>query len=346
MNGPASISRRDFLKLGGYGLFGLLVPHFSGQASLSSSLFPTSVQGRVTDSTLNVYKTPSFEDKVISIYWRDIVLPITGIAISDDLSAYNRVWYQVNGSGYVYSGSIQPVKTVLNEPVVHLPKKNNLAEVTVPFTDAYTNPQKTEEAVYRFYYETTHWVEEAIKSKDNRIWYRINDDKFETFQYVPAEHLRLIPDAELSMLSPEIPLEQKRIEVRLNTQLVIAYEAEKPIFMTRASTGGSFNRGIFETPIGRSMTFHKRPSAHMAAGNLAFNGFDLPGVPWVSYFTESGVAFHGTFWHNDYGYPRSHGCINIPSKAAKWIYRWTQPIVPPDIKYRFLDYGTRVDVVR
>lgn len=43
----------------------------------------------------------------------------------------------------------------------------------------------------------------------------------------------------------------------------------------------------------------------MAAGDLAASGFDLPGVPWVQYITKSGISFHGTFWHNDYGRPRS-----------------------------------------
>jgi hypothetical protein len=345
MNGSTSISRRDFLKLGGVGLFGLFLPQIKSLTDPTNVLLTPSQQGRVTDATINIYKSPSFDDEVVSIYWRDIVLPLTGIAVSDDLSAYNRVWYQVNGTGYAYSGSIQPVKTMLNDPVVNLPKNNNLAEVTVPFTDARAFPKKSSEALYRFYYETTHWVDEAIVDHEKNIWYRVSDDKFETFQYMPATHLRLIPDRELSMLSPEVPAELKRIEVHLNEQLVIAYEADKPVFMTRASTGGSFNNGIFATPYGRWITFHKRPSAHMAAGNLASNGFDLPGVPWVSYITESGVAFHGTFWHNDFGRPRSHGCINVTSQAAKWIYRWTQPVVPPDVKYRFLDYGTTVDVV-
>lgn len=345
MNGTTAISRRDFLKLGGVGLLGLLAPQFSSTTFKPSQIFPADLQGRVTDQTLNIYKLPGFDSEVISIYWRDIILHITGIAISEDVSAYNRIWYQINGSGYAYSGSVQPVKTNLNDPVAKLPKENNLAEVTVPFTDAYALPQKTNEALYRFYYETTHWVDEVSMDSNHNSWYRVIDDKFETHQYVPANHLRLFTDSELSMLSPDVPPEQKRIEVRIGAQLVIAYEAEKPVFMTRASTGGSFNKGIFETPYGRSITFHKRPSAHMAAGNLASNGFDLPGVPWVSYITESGVAFHGTYWHNDFGRPRSHGCINIPSRAAKWIYRWTNPVVPPDVKYRFLDYGTRVDVI-
>ena len=56
--------------------------------------------------------------------------------------------------------------------------------------------------------------------------------------------------------------------------------------------------------------------------------YDLPGVPWVSYFYWWGVAIHGTYWHNDFGKPRSHGCVNAPTDCAKWIYRWTTPEVP------------------
>jgi lipoprotein-anchoring transpeptidase ErfK/SrfK len=63
--------------------------------------------------------------------------------------------------------------------------------------------------------------------------------------------------------------------------------------------------------------------------------FDLPGVPFDSYFWGS-VAIHGTYWHNDYGRPRSHGCVNVPSEAAKWIFRWTTPVVP------YEEYGLRV----
>ncbi|MEJ2353252.1 MAG: L,D-transpeptidase, partial [Anaerolineales bacterium] len=59
----------------------------------------------------------------------------------------------------------------------------------------------------------------------------------------------------------------------------------------------------------------------------------------------SGIAFHGTYWHNDYGRPRSHGCINLTSRAAKWIYRWTLPVVPPDQQRVYEDFGTRVDVI-
>jgi lipoprotein-anchoring transpeptidase ErfK/SrfK len=61
--------------------------------------------------------------------------------------------------------------------------------------------------------------------------------------------------------------------------------------------------------------------------------YSLPGVPWCSFFTGAGNAFHGAYWHNDYGQPRSHGCVNLPSASSKFIYRWTLPIVPADDDY-------------
>ena len=88
------------------------------------------------------------------------------------------------------------------------------------------------------------------------------------------------------------------------------------------------------------------PAETASAGDVAASGFDLPGVPWVLYITEGGISFHGTYWHNDYGKPRSHGCINLPSEGAKFIYRWTRPEVPPDVDYLHLPgQGTQVSII-
>jgi hypothetical protein len=67
----------------------------------------------------------------------------------------------------------------------------------------------------------------------------------------------------------------------------------------------------------------------MFGGADEFSIFDLPGVPWDSYITDSGVALHGTYWHTDFGTQHSHGCINMGLEDAKWIFRWTLPTVPP-----------------
>jgi lipoprotein-anchoring transpeptidase ErfK/SrfK len=78
----------------------------------------------------------------------------------------------------------------------------------------------------------------------------------------------------------------------------------------------------------------------MAAGDLTSNGFDLPGVPWVMYITESGISLHGTYWHNDFGRPRSHGCVNLSASAAKWLFRWTTPTVKPDEEFAYKSEGS------
>jgi lipoprotein-anchoring transpeptidase ErfK/SrfK len=59
----------------------------------------------------------------------------------------------------------------------------------------------------------------------------------------------------------------------------------------------------------------------------SLEAYELPGVPWVSFFHETGVAFHGTYWHNNYGTPMSHGCVNMQINEAKWLFRWTLPQV-------------------
>lgn len=337
------ISRRDFLKLSGAGLLGLFLPQFS--LELASAQFIADQQGRVTTATLNGYDAPALTGKVVKAYWRDVVLPITATVISEDETAYNRVWYKIGEESYVYSGSIQPVRTVLNEPLRDLPEEGALAEVTVPYTDARWDAAKDARFAYRFYYETTHWVVGHVQDVDGNPWYRVYDDKWKFHYHAQANHLRIVPTVELAPLSPDFPAQLKRLEVRLNQQLVIAYEDQTPVFMARIASGGRFSNGTYSTPVGRHMTYHKRPYRHMAAGDLASNGYDLPGVPWVSYITESGVALHGTYWHNDFGRPRSHGCINLSSQAAKWLYRWTQPVVPPNEQMVYERYGTAVDVL-
>jgi hypothetical protein len=174
---------------------------------------------------------------------------------------------------------------------------------------------------------------------DGVVWAQVLDDKAKVRYYTQAEHLRLFSDDELALLSPEIPADQKKIEIHLDQQLLIAKEYDNPVFVTRIASGAIFRSGTYTTPRGLFLTYHKRPTRHMAAGDLTSNGFDLPGVPWVMYVTESGISLHGTYWHNDFGRPRSHGCINLSIPAAKWLFRWTTPTVQPneEFAYKFED---------
>lgn len=335
------VSRRDFLKLSGYGAMGMFLPDVSFRLPQADDF--ANLQGRIIDRTVWTYDEPNAKAKRAKLYWHDLVVPITKTTIGDDESAYNRVWYQLEEDGYAYSGGIQPVRTILNRPQT-IPTRGVLGEVSVPFTDAYLEADPNAELVYRLYYETVHWVAGTVDSEDGSIWYRLLDDKLDRYYYVPANHIRLLSNEELGPLSPNVPGEAKRVEVRLDDQLLLAYESGQIVFATRVSTGGKRLSGTYTTPVGSFITYHKRPTRHMATGDIASNGFDFPGVPWVLYISESGISFHGTYWHNDYGRPHSHGCINLSPQAAKWLYRWTTPAVPPDKYLMYGHVGTKVEI--
>ncbi len=364
--GSRSITRRDFLKISGISFFAALgfgLPstrrisqlidqgfHHQIPAGLllhqnNIEALPPDQQGRVLDAEIFVYDIPSFQGNRIKNHYRDMVLSLTGITVGNSEDSFNMVWYRVGDGGYVHSGSLQPVFTITNEVVSQLPVDGALAEVTVPFTDAHWDPGKDQPVAYRFYYATTYWVVEIVQDPDGDPWYGVLDDKWEYIYYVPAEHLRIIPADELRPISADIPAGEKRIEVHLPEQVLIAYEFDEPVYMARIASGARFSDGDYSTPAGRYTTFHKQSSRHMARGNLAYNGYDLPGVPWNSYITEEGIAFHGTYWHNNFGKPRSHGCINLTPQASKWVYLWTNPVVPVDTPAIYEQTGTVVDII-
>ena len=91
---------------------------------------------------------------------------------------------------------------------------------------------------------------------------------------------------------------------------------------------------------------YKRHTKRMIGGS-GDDYYDLLGVAFPVYFTRSAVAVHGTYWHNDFVRPHSHGCVNASNQAAQWIFRWTDPVVPYDEYERQAEpeQGTRIVVV-
>jgi lipoprotein-anchoring transpeptidase ErfK/SrfK len=101
-----------------------------------------------------------------------------------------------------------------------------------------------------------------------------------------------------------------------------------------------------ETPSGDFHVFSKMPSKHMGNGQVTadIEAYELVGVPWTTFFYETGVAIHGTYWHRNWGTPMSHGCVNAPTDVAKWVFRWSSPVSAADT-WEQRGYGTLVQVV-
>jgi lipoprotein-anchoring transpeptidase ErfK/SrfK len=335
------ITRRDFLKLSAAGLLALALSarRLDEALALESR---ASFQGRATYSGVAVYDAPYFNAKQAPKKLnKDEVVDVVAHTTGD--GDYNRVWYRFD-RGYTYSGWLQPVQTKLQTPVTALPRVRALGEVTVPFAETRRYPTPYADRSYRIYYGSTHWITGVYAYADEGTWwYEIFDKQANLKLYVNAAEMRLVPDEELAPLSPNVPEAQKWIHVDLRTQYLTAFEGEKMVYRARCSSGAGP-----KTPLGNFQTYHKGPSIHMTnEGDSVQNIYNLPGVPWCTFFTGNGEAFHGTYWHNDFGKPRSHGCVNLPNSAAKFIYRWTTPVVPPDTDYLHLPKtGTAVTVVK
>ncbi len=203
----------------------------------------------------------------------------------------------------------------------------------MPYTDSLRYIRSGEwQPVYRFYYGSVHWITRLDEGPDGEAWYGLTDDRLRVLLHVPAAHIRPISAKEISPISPDVPPEDKRIEVSLAKQTLTAYEKGEVALHTKISTGipsrGPSPNGIpTDTPSGNFHVSLKVPSRHMGDGELtsSLNAYELPGVPWVTFFHSYGIGFHGTYWHDNFGVRMSHGCVNMRNQAAQWIFRWTTP---------------------
>lgn len=315
------LSRREFLGAGGLGLLSLAFPSALPRQSGADGQL-----GRVAEAAADVFRQPSFAGEFVRRLARDTIIAIDAAEVGTHSPAHNPVWYHIPDLGYVHSSPIQPVRDEPNEPVLDLPRGGRLMEATIPYIDARWRPDPASPRAYRFYYSSVHWVDGVGEGTDGQVWYRVRDDLWAFYYYAQARAFRPVGAEELTPLSPDVPSEEKRIVVDLARQWMQCLEGSTLVLSTKISSGMRLASGRYLTPTGHFATTRKRPTHHMALDTLP-NGYDLPGVPWVSYITESGIGFHGTYWHNDFGAPRSHGCINLTPSAAKWLLRWTEPEV-------------------
>lgn len=118
---------------------------------------------------------------------------------------------------------------------------------------------------------------------------------------------------------------EKRIEVSLATQTLRAWEGDKIVMEFPISSGL-----WYQTPTGDFSIWYKTRSQRMKGGSKDLGTFyDLANVP-SNMFFKGGFAIHGAYWHNNFGHPMSHGCINSPLASAAQLFEWTGPVLAPN----------------
>ncbi len=127
---------------------------------------------------------------------------------------------------------------------------------------------------------------------------------------------------------------RKWIDISIRDQALVAYEGQRPVFVTLISSGrGGLGERDESNPDGEKtvrgtfMIHEKSVSSTMDGDEDRADSYELQDVPMVQYF-HRGFALHGAYWHDDFGKKRSHGCINLAPHDAAWLFEWTDPAVP------------------
>jgi lipoprotein-anchoring transpeptidase ErfK/SrfK len=343
-----SLSRRNFIKLIGIGLTGIGVQPVL-DSKKNSEFPPNDRLGRVCVGMVDIKAQPSEVSQTVGVLYEDAVVAWLSevVAKEPNYNYFNQKWVETP-DGFIYAAYLQPVKNLPNQAIESLFSNNTgigmWSEVTVPYSDvALVNSPSSNSWVHarveqglpiRAYYGQVYYIDQLKTDGLGNTYYRANPNFYGGVDllWIPAEAMHPIAPYDITPINPNI--ENKKIIVDVNKQTLSCYEDDVEVYYCRVSTGAKYDMygnavEKWATPLGSFLISRKFISLQMSGGTTGAP-YDLPGIGWVSIFATGGVAIHATVWHNDFGTPKSHGCVNTLPDDAKWIFRWGLPNVPYD----------------
>lgn len=178
---------------------------------------------------------------------------------------------------------------------------------------------------------------EKVISEEGDVWYKIIFDEWIHYPkrtagtwYVSSNFVRPLRDhgpIDLTdTTTATTTTTTKRIIVSRGAQTLKAFEGDQLYMELDISTGIELS----PTPRGVFTIFRKTPSRYMQGPlpGITNDYWDLPGVPWNLYFNKYGAAIHGAYWHEKFGSPASHGCVNVRPQEAEKLYHWADVGTP------------------
>ena len=154
-------------------------------------------------------------------------------------------------------------------------------------------------------------IYDAAEGDEGWVWYDVGDGR-----WVQQTFLGLVnPSPRPEGVGPA----EFWVEVDLYEQTVAAYEGERMVYATLVSTGlpgWDTNEGLFTT-----YTHYREWT--MWGGEVGDDYYYLQDVPHTMFF-DGEIALHGAYWHDNFGYKQSHGCVNMPVRAAEWVFYWSE----------------------
>ncbi len=225
-----------------------------------------------------------------------------------------------------YNGILNPTRIYAGQTLL-IPDKNSSAPASAP-AEAPAAPQATESGV-----EVKHLVKRGEILSGIALQYGVSVQAISQANgiYNPsliyAGQTLVIPgssgssatttaDSAPAAAPAPVSYGNRWIDVNLTNQQLTAYENNTPVYYAVISSG----RWPYLTVTGQFQIYTRYQSQDMNGYRLGYDYY-LPNVPYVQYFYRD-YAIHGTYWHNNFGTPMSHGCVNLTIPDSQWVFNW------------------------
>ena|GEM_PF-624475 len=158
-----------------------------------------------------------------------------------------------------------------------------------------------------------HLIEiyDATLGSDGALWYKIGPERWVRHHAVALVTVRQPPDA--------VDPGEYWVDVDLSQQTFAAYEGKRMVYAGLISSGLS----RWETRTGLNQVWSRHETTPMSGGVAGDDYYYIEDVPHTLYF-DGETALHGAYWHDDFGRPKSHGCVNMAPRTAEWVFYWSE----------------------
>ncbi len=277
---------------------------------------------RVWQDPVPVFAAPGDPARMTPI---DTLLPPDSwISIDEKVEQQGRLWYRIADQAYVLAEDVLPgtpsqfhgvaVTQTLDAPLAFVATQG--LNVRARPGAAADNPPI--DMLQR--YTVVDYL--GSQQVGDALWHQIGEDRWIHGAYARVVYPVQRPDS--------VPADARWIAVDLAQQTLAAYEGDQLVFATLVSSG----RPPWFTPKGLNRIWIKLQTGDMQGGIVERGDYyALQDVPWIMYFNRD-VGLHAAYWHDRFGYPSSHGCVNLSPRDAKWLFDWATPQLPfPDTRH-------------
>jgi len=236
-------------------------------------------------------------------------------------------WTRINGDEWVRSEGLTDTSWVVSRFTgVELPAEGFEQTMTWALVNMYPSPEpgadpsENLDLIPRY---TRLYIHDTVVV-DGYNWYLVNDGEWvHQFRVALSEPLDAVPESVDTELW---------VGIDLYEQVLTVYRDDTPLFTTLVATG----LPRWPTYEGTFHIYFRNPREYMSWGTVGDDFYSLEEVPWTMFFDE-GRALHGAYWHDGFGYRRSHGCVNMSITDAYWLY---QLVADEMGSFRSADYET------